>query len=135
TTQSVSGASVYATAVAIDANGRIVASGPTSDVAGAGFVVARFNSNGTPDTTFGTGGVTTTDLGDVVDAHGVAIQSSGRIIVAGTADDDFALAGYQGDTIAPPPPPASLQPDPLHSGQTMLVVNGTSGNDTITISA
>ena len=116
--QSSGGFDGHATAVAIDSTGRILASGPTSVANGDGaFAVIRFNANGTTDGSFGNSGVAVTDLGLTVDAHGIAIQSDGKIVVAGTADDDFAVARYNGDTIAPPPPPASLQPDPLHSGR------------------
>ena len=67
------------------------------------FALARYNSNGTLDTTFGTGGKVTTDFSGNHDwANGLAIQSDGKILTAGVAYDatgnwDFALARYNSD--------------------------------------
>jgi uncharacterized delta-60 repeat protein len=48
------------------------------------FVVARYNADGTPDASFGIGGRVTTDFGfNDSSAMGVAIQTDGRIVVAG----------------------------------------------------
>jgi uncharacterized delta-60 repeat protein len=64
------------------------------------FVVARYNSGGSADTTFGTNGVVTTNLGSTQDqAEGVAVQSDNKIVVAGftqsaTTGRDFALVRY-----------------------------------------
>jgi len=51
------------------------------------------------DTSFGTGGIVTTAVGSDDDlGHSVAIQSDGKIVVAGTifngSDNDFALVRY-----------------------------------------
>ncbi|HEY7159987.1 MAG TPA: hypothetical protein VH815_01955, partial [Acidobacteriota bacterium] len=86
----------------VQSNGKIVAIGTiignTSD-----FALLRCNSNGSPDITFGNGGIVTTDFsGENDSALAVTIQSDGFIIVAGTsrtADDDFAVARYEGDLI------------------------------------
>jgi uncharacterized delta-60 repeat protein len=87
--------------VAILPDGKIVIVG-TSD--GAGYydsLVARYNANGTLDTTFGTGGRTKTDLGNGFqdDSSGVAVQADGKIVAVGAAlpssfDLDFALIRY-----------------------------------------
>ena len=62
------------------------------------FVLARYNSNGTLDTGFGTGGLVTTDVGGSSDAAlGGALQGD-KIVVVGYArvgnNDDFALVRY-----------------------------------------
>lgn len=71
--------------MALQTDGRIVVassqSGPTTG--STQFVTARFNSNGTLDTTFGTGGVVTTHVGSDDNSGGVTIDGSGRILVAG----------------------------------------------------
>jgi uncharacterized delta-60 repeat protein len=77
--------------IALQADGKIVAVGGNNS---GDFVVARYNSDGTIDNTFGTGGVTTTDLGGTDNASDVAIAQDGTIIVAGTSGSDFALAAY-----------------------------------------
>ncbi|HEY9401176.1 MAG TPA: Calx-beta domain-containing protein [Pyrinomonadaceae bacterium] len=86
--------------VAVQADGRIVAVGLGSSV----FAVARVNANGSPDNTFDVDGQVTTDFGGSFEqANAVAIQTDGRIVVAGeiatsvAADDNFALARYNPD--------------------------------------
>ncbi len=71
--------------MALQPDGRIVIastqSGPTTGL--TQFVTARFNSNGTLDSTYGTGGVVTTHVGSDDNSGGVTIDGSGRILVAG----------------------------------------------------
>ena len=84
------------TAVAIQADGRIVAAGrgDTSD----DFVVSRYNTDGSPDVTFGTGGTVVTDFGGVDHLWGLAIQADGKIVAVGTGGNfHFALARYTSD--------------------------------------
>ena len=94
------------TAMALQADGKIVMVGGS----GSDFVLARYNADGSLDTGFGSGGLVTTDfLGNVTgnEAHGVAIQSDGKIVVVGFAvvgrtprnlsNFDFALARYHID--------------------------------------
>jgi uncharacterized delta-60 repeat protein len=52
------------------------------------FAVVRLNANGTPDTSFGSGGKQTIDFGGADAAYGVAIQADGKIVVAGNGDPD-----------------------------------------------
>ncbi|MFD8631523.1 hypothetical protein [Streptomyces sp. NPDC059656] len=85
--------------VAVQPDGKIVAVGLT-DTGGAdggvdNFAVARYDANGTPDNTFGTGGRLTTDFGGA--AQAVAVQPDGKIVVVGPGDDDFAVARYNAD--------------------------------------
>ena len=98
-----------ANAVAIQADDKIVAAGTTGGT-DRDFALARYNTDGTLDTTFGTGGKVTTDFTDIRgtittwgrsdsdNANAVAIQSDGKIVAAGTAGvTDFALARYNTD--------------------------------------
>jgi uncharacterized delta-60 repeat protein len=89
-----------ATSLVIQADGKIVAgglsyNGTTSDY---DFALVRYNSDGTLDNTFGTGGIVRTDLGDDNYAYCMALQSDGKIILCGTKyaanDFDFALVRY-----------------------------------------
>ena len=90
--------------LAIDAAGRIVVVGTVtrdpflpSDVG-----VARLTPGGALDATFGVGGTVTTDIAGFADeGNSVAIQSDGKIVVAGTANGgassgaaDFAVVRY-----------------------------------------
>jgi len=84
--------------VAIQADGKIVVAGFSAG-ANNDFALVRYNTNGSPDTTFGGDGEVTTPIGPNNDAgFAVAIQANGRIVVAGAsfngANDDFALARY-----------------------------------------
>lgn len=92
----------YATAVVHQTNGKIVVAGYTSNGLDIDFAVARFNLNGTLDTTFGTGGIVTTPVLLSFDvARAAAIQSDGKIIVAGSSivgvNTEFALVRYETD--------------------------------------
>jgi uncharacterized delta-60 repeat protein len=88
-------------AVAIQANGKILAAGCVRCFGGTDdFALARYNTDGSLDTTFsGDGKVTTDFAGGTDQAYAVAIQANGRIVAAGTAfvsgtNLDFALARY-----------------------------------------
>ena len=58
------------------------------------FAVVRYNSDGTLDNTFGPGGKVTTLFGASARGMGCAIQPNGRIVVAGYAANNFAVARY-----------------------------------------
>jgi uncharacterized delta-60 repeat protein len=81
--------------------GLILAAGNVNEGAAGGginFAVLRLTADGTPDPSFGTGGIRTVDFGGGDDrAFGVGLQSTGRIILGGTANygagnAHFALA-------------------------------------------
>lgn len=77
-------------AVAIQPDGRIVVAGESKDGAASptyeDWVMARYNHDGTLDTSFGNGGRIVTDFGGRGDgAHQVLIQPDGLIVVTGTA--------------------------------------------------
>jgi uncharacterized delta-60 repeat protein len=124
-------------AIAVQPDGKIVAAGSTSTAAHIGhdddIGLARYNTDGSLDTSFGVGGKTRTALGSSDDAaRALAIQPDGRLVIAGysvtggrvgsvlvrymsngTLDSSFgaggkvlpgALAGYRGDGLV-------LQPD------------------------
>lgn len=83
--------------VAVQANGKIVVVGYSdSSYPAVDFGLARYNSDGSLDTGFGTGGKVTTDFGGVDFGYSVALQTDGKIVVAGKAGEPntFALARY-----------------------------------------
>lgn len=92
-----------ANAVAVQPDGKIVAAG----LVGLGnnvynFALARYNTDGTLDTTFDTDGKVTTAIGSIDDRiYAIALQPNGKIVVAGFAytgsSYDFALARYNTD--------------------------------------
>ena len=88
-----------ALALGIGSDGRIVAAGKSPDGSNYDFALVRYNTNGSLDTTFGTGGIVTTPVGSGWDfANGLGIQSDGRIVTAGKSFNgsnyDFALVRY-----------------------------------------
>ena len=105
----------------IQTDGKILLSG------GAGWnsfnpriALARFNSDGTLDTTFGGDGRVTTDVtkGDEY-ANAVAVQADGKIVAGGFAPQagsgSFALVRYASDG----------SPDPTFSGDGIVLTNFT----------
>ncbi|HOO90629.1 MAG TPA: delta-60 repeat domain-containing protein [Syntrophales bacterium] len=84
----------------IDGNGKIVVAGYAYDGIYGYFGVARYEESGDLDTTFGTDGIVTTDFGRKQDhAYSCAVDSQGRIVVAGIATNpdfrsDFGVARY-----------------------------------------
>ncbi|HVF89842.1 MAG TPA: hypothetical protein VNH22_07235 [Blastocatellia bacterium] len=102
-------------ALALQENGKIVAAGSTTVPVGSDLdiAVARFNSDGSIDSSFGTNGVVTTNFvgngsdpqEDLDTAEAVAIQADGKIVVAGITmssdgNYDFILARYFGDEVS-----------------------------------
>ena len=91
--------------VLLQSDGKIVTVGfPDSESSDSDFVVARLDSAGALDNTFGTGGKVRTSFGNLNGgALGAALQSDGKIVAVGfqaTFTDtrvDFALARYLGE--------------------------------------
>jgi len=94
-----------ATALAIQGDGKIVAVGGThssSSTDSDEFAIARYNPDGSLDSTFGSGGKQVTDFfGHLDEADAVAITPNGQIVTAGLAESgsvfataDFAMARY-----------------------------------------
>jgi uncharacterized delta-60 repeat protein len=93
-----------ANAVVVQADGKIIAAGESRDAGDiAVFGLARYNTDGSLDTSFGTNGLVQTDfLGNGAVAYALALQTDGKIIAAGTmidggGDNLFALARYNTD--------------------------------------
>jgi uncharacterized delta-60 repeat protein len=91
--------------VVIQADGKILASGSSRASGGdSEFALARYRPDGTLDPSFSADGKVTTDLGGEDTASAVAIQSDGKIVVAGAKEvssglRDFAVARYLGDPV------------------------------------
>jgi uncharacterized delta-60 repeat protein len=75
--------------VAFDASGKVYAAGFLTQGGDNRMVVARFNTDGTRDTTFGLGGVVEVNVmtGKLEEsARSVAIQSDGKVVLAGAVE-------------------------------------------------
>jgi uncharacterized delta-60 repeat protein len=95
----------FANSVALQSNGQIVVAGRAFNTATNAFMFAtvRYNTNGTLDNTFASGGIDTTSIGGFDDeGYSVAIQPSNeKIVVAGYAEInavyEFAVVRYNTD--------------------------------------
>ncbi len=81
--------------VALQPDGKIVLASNVQGPGSLDFGVARLTSGGTPDPAFGMGGKVTTDFAGAADnAAALALQSDGKIVVAGIANGNYAAARY-----------------------------------------
>lgn len=93
------GAADGGAAVAIQSDGKIIVAGNSSSGSNADFALVRYNTDGSLDISFGTTGKITTAIGTGNDfGLSIAIQTDGKIVVAGFSDNgtnaDFALVRY-----------------------------------------
>ncbi|MEV7691668.1 calcium-binding protein [Streptomyces bungoensis] len=122
------GADDQAEGVSVQTDGKIVAAGWSAASGSADFALARYDTDGTLDASFGTGGKVTTDFGGSDAAEGVALQTDGKIVAAGHSSGNFALARYL--SVGKPQQP-SLS---ITKNHTRDFVQGKRGTYTITIS-
>lgn len=89
------------TAIVLQSDRKIVAAGVAFDSfrGRSDFALVRLNPDGSLDPSFGDDGIVTTDLGRFDQIGAAALQSDGKIVVAGSVGDDivFGLARYHPD--------------------------------------
>ncbi|HEV8591906.1 MAG TPA: FG-GAP-like repeat-containing protein [Pyrinomonadaceae bacterium] len=85
--------------LAIQSDGKILAAGQVSITFGDSRIgLARFNSDGSLDTSFGMGGTTVPSLGNRnISTRAVVLQGDGRIVVGGANQANFAAARFNPD--------------------------------------
>ena len=88
-----------ANALAVQSDGKLVAAGHSADSSYTDFALARYNANGTLDSSFGNGGKAITPIGRSSDyINALAIQPDGNLVAAGFTNNgsnlDFALVRY-----------------------------------------
>jgi uncharacterized delta-60 repeat protein len=100
-TTDIGDSSDIANSIAIQSDGKIVVAGSSANVdSAADFAVVRYNADGSPDTSFNGSGIVTTnivttDIGESIDsAASIAIQSDGKIVVAGAAQNDAGVSDF-----------------------------------------
>lgn len=140
TTQFPNSSNDQANAVAIQPDGKIVVAGSTIVSGLQEFGVLRYNPNGTLDTTFGKSGFVTIPIANVnssmTQAMAVAIQTDGRIVIAGTAENAFASTGPIIGASDTSPIEIFSPNHGLSTGQTITIANvagNTAANGTWTI--
>jgi uncharacterized delta-60 repeat protein len=124
------GSTEFGYSVAVDNNNKIIVGG-FSDASGQNeFALARYNSDGSLDPTFGTGGLVTTTVGGTDDfGYSVSICANNDILIGGTTNNklnpyNFTLLKYSsngvldnsfGDLITPNDPSLSCSPGGLNT--------------------
>ncbi len=99
---------VRCSSLAVQPDGKLIVAGshflpggPFQKTTQVDILLVRYNTDGSLDTTFGTGGIVITDmLGTSDEANAVKVQPDGKIVIAGsmsTPDTDFALLRYNPD--------------------------------------
>lgn len=88
-------------AMAIQSDGKIVATGYSRSSSNYEFATVRYNTNGSLDSTFNFDGIVTTNIGTTTTSadvpYAITIQSDGKILVAGVSGYDFGIARYLSD--------------------------------------
>lgn len=93
----------FAQSVVVQADNKIIVAGYSDNGSQNVFAMTRYNTDGSLDISFGNGGIVFTQIGNSGNrAHAGAIQSDGKIVLAGYAylpssSNDFALARYNND--------------------------------------
>lgn len=88
-----------AEAVTIQKDGKILIAGYAGTNDGGDFLLARFKTNGLPDSSFGINGIVVTDIRSHADkATAITVQSTGKIVVTGythsETSEDIGLVRY-----------------------------------------
>ncbi len=88
-------------AVVLQSDGKLIALGSSSFTNDPTFKLFRFEENGSLDSTFGLGGMVTTDFGQPTQGVALAFQPDGKLLAGGITspnpyfqNSDFALARY-----------------------------------------
>lgn len=102
---------------AVQPDGKIVIAGSSTNGKNNDFALARYNSNGSLDNTFGSEGKVSTDFfGEDDSSYGMFLLPNGKIVLAGystkNTQSDFAIAQYL--------PDGSLDSDFNNSGRVMI---------------
>jgi uncharacterized delta-60 repeat protein len=95
-TTGIEGDDDVANALALQPDGKLVAAGYSKNGSQYSFALARYNPDGSLDTSFNGTGKVTTRIGVSNKAYALALQPDGKLVAAGS-DDDFALARYNQD--------------------------------------
>ena len=87
--------SAQVNSILIQADNKILAIGSSYSGSDFDFTIARYNSNGTLDNTFGINGISTTTIGNLTldEATSGAIQRDGKIVVAGYSTSTPSTGG------------------------------------------
>jgi uncharacterized delta-60 repeat protein len=87
----------YGLGLVLQADGQIVVAGVAGADSDGAFALARYQADGSLDTTFGGNGTVTTNLTAGYDAsRGIVVQTDGNIVTSGGAGSKFGIVRYIG---------------------------------------
>lgn len=117
----------YTRGIAARADGKLIVAGHCRNGAYQDLYFVRYNTDGTPDVTFGVGGTALFHAGEVAECAAVRLQGDGKIVAAGRVTngltgDDFLVVRLNADG----------SPDPSFGGAGMVVTDITSTSDIAT---
>ncbi|MGZ8190947.1 MAG: hypothetical protein ACXWTS_06915, partial [Methylococcaceae bacterium] len=91
----------YGASVTVQADGKILVAGKSSNGSNDDFALVRYNTDGSLDTSFDGDGKVISELGFSENAYSVTVQADGKILLAGYSYDSiryaFALVRYNSD--------------------------------------
>lgn len=90
-------ANCFCDAIALQSDGKIVLGGvasASSTATTSQYVLIRLNADGSPDPTFGAGGIVTASLNCVLARSALGIQDDGKIVIAGNATSTQNVAQF-----------------------------------------
>ncbi|HEX5637920.1 MAG TPA: hypothetical protein VFY78_12580, partial [Gammaproteobacteria bacterium] len=137
-----------ARALVIQPDGKIIAGGFARNATDSAddFAVARFNTNGSLDSSFGTGGITTTTIGgyslENETGYALAMQTDGNVVLAesnnagGTTQEIWMVRYLAIDTDNNPSPPEPWQITPAvftFTETTGVAISSTQTSNNITV--
>lgn len=98
------GTNVYASSLAVQTDGKILIAGNTRDNGATKALIARYTTSGSPDSTFGSGGIVTLLIGTSTSALVVAeqiIDTTTYVLITGQSDNNndsyMFIARYEDD--------------------------------------
>ena len=114
------GSYAYVKDIVLQPDGKIIMSGEAYINGDYDFAIARYNTNGTLDISFG-GGVVIIDFNNDDYVKAVRVQSDGKVVVAGSSNFKFALTRLT--------PSGSLDNEFGSEGRVTTIVGSVPGND------
>jgi uncharacterized delta-60 repeat protein len=120
--------------IALQPDGKLLLAGYSVDAGTVISMVGRYNTDGSPDATFGTGGFTMTDVALSHDSYSaMALQPDLRLVTVGTAGFNAHVARYITGLVVSAPDaagqaPLNLYPNPVQDQATLEFHLPHSGN-------
>ena len=113
--------------VTVQADGKILVAGSSLNTTDSDIALVRYNPDGSLDTSFSDDGIATTAIGVGASGASVTVQADGKILVAGSSENNFALVRYNTD--------GSLDTSFSDDGIATTAIGGDASGQSITVQA